>query len=66
MKQIGDERLAVMMLVMMVSVCPHANIDVEAKSKAVEKDWGQIYFDFICSNIIKKFNKFFNYKDLFN
>ena len=36
-----------MILMMMVSVCPHANIDVEAKSKAVEKDWGQIYIDYI-------------------
>ena len=36
-----------MMLVMMVSVCPHANIDVEAKSKDSEKDWGQVYIDYI-------------------
>ena len=44
-----------MMLVMMVSVCPHVNIDVEAKSKAVEKDWGQIYFDFILDHQFDKY-----------
>ncbi|MBR3483525.1 MAG: hypothetical protein IKH42_02520, partial [Lachnospiraceae bacterium] len=43
-----------MMLVMMVSVCPHANIDVEAKSKAVEKDWGQIYIDYILNHQLNK------------
>lgn len=43
-----------MMLAMIVSICPCASTDVEAKSKAVEKDWGQIYIDYILNHQLNK------------
>ncbi len=43
-----------MMLAMIVSVCPCAGTDVEAKSKTNEKDWGQIYIDYILNHQLNK------------
>lgn len=43
-----------MMLAMIVSVCPCAGTYVEAKSKTNEKDWGQIYIDYILNHQLNK------------
>ena len=43
-----------MMLAMIVSVCPCISTDVEAKSKTNEKDWGQIYIDYILNHQLNK------------
>lgn len=43
-----------MMLAMIVSVCPCAGTDVEAKSKTNGKDWGQIYIDYILNHQLNK------------
>ena len=42
------------MLAMIVSVCPCAGTYVEAKSKTNEKDWGQIYIDYILNHQLNK------------
>jgi hypothetical protein len=43
------------MLAMIVSICPCASTDVEAKSKTNEKDWGQIYIDYILNHQLDEY-----------